>query len=222
MPRLIRACRWAFRKQLAVLQAESPDPLKQHARYKLVRACQSGIEAYLAAEMELPGLLKAYAAPSADLESSLLGLLRKLKSEERDLQELGSWVFEGGTRLNDRNHGEEAAGELLWSVGYTYREIREQLRRARQIKARAGAPPVKRLRTVEAYDVMFEENLNYPQLAARFCDCGAKQHGAGCAERLRKRSKQLAKVLAKFCDHGRPHRSEAGPEITPPPLNSRK
>jgi hypothetical protein len=87
-------------------------------------------------------------------------------------------------------------GNWLVSVGYSYTETKQMLGGLRRGLSGRGAPS-KRPETLRILDARIAHGWSYSRLAVEMCDCGAKQHTSHCAERIRKRIKELEAFLAR-------------------------
>ena len=118
----------------------------------------------------------------------------------REIDELKAWLYretrpiEAGREFIAGN--EDAVGDWLGSLGMPYSQTSAMLRRAKQLKL--GAPTSQRAVTLKALDMKLSEKLSYSELAAKLCDCGAKEHGELCRDRFRKRIDLLEKMMSMY------------------------
>lgn len=118
----------------------------------------------------------------------------------QELMEIEDWLLRSGGATNERIFKpeiEDFFGNWLVSIGYSYTETKQMLGDMRKELSGRGAPS-KRPETLRILDARIANGWSYSRLAAEMCDCGAKQHTTHCAERIRKRLKELESFLSRY------------------------
>lgn len=118
-----------------------------------------------------------------------------------EVREFESWITRrkpGVPRRKLTPAQEDDLGDWFVSkMGYSYSRTRQRVRDMRRFLSGQGAP-TKHPETLKMMDARIAHHLSYSQLAARMCDCGGKDHGEHCSERIRKRLKELESFLVKY------------------------
>ena len=172
-------------RRISSIKNNLPDPLKQPISYQLTAAYLSRVNIALAYARHL----RTGGRLAQDQVYSKLPY---------ELDELESWLKTGKTTLKKipKEH-EEAFGNFLVSIGYSYTETKKMLDTIRRQLTGRGAPN-KHPETLKMLDARMYRSLSYSRLASEMCDCGAKTHTGHCADRIRKRIKELEELLDRY------------------------
>jgi hypothetical protein len=175
----------ALEERLARLQKRLPDPLKRPVTSAIVVAYIARLRLQIDHTQRGVEGLRTEIANHPNLTE--------------EIEELESWIAHRKHIASKQmaQDYEDAMGDYLVSTGRSYTKTKEMLRKARHQMSARGAPN-KRTETLRLLDAKLVNAWSYRQLAAKMCDCGAKQHNEYCAERIRKRLKELEAFLGRY------------------------
>ena len=184
---VIRFIEPEFEAKLAVCRSHPPDPVKEPATSALVSAYISRVE------LELATIRKG--------ARGLQDQSRERPMLTKEIQQIESWILRrkpGIPRRKLTARDEQVMGDwLVTKMGYSYSETEKRLGNMRQFLSGKGAPN-KRLETLKMLDARICNGCSYPELARRMCDCESSTHDDYCADRIRKRIKELEAFLNKY------------------------
>jgi hypothetical protein len=172
-------------RKVAHLKNHVPDPIKNPVVYALHGAYLSRLE------MQLSYIRRG--------KEGMIEEHRDHPNLLPEIQEFEAWVLRRKTTAKKQLTEEQAEtlGNWLVSIGRSYSETKNSLRQIGSSIAGRGAPN-KRSDTLKMLDAKIANSWSYRQLAEKMCDCGAEKHTEHCAERIRKRLKELGEFLQKY------------------------
>jgi len=172
--------------RIDAIKADPPDPQRHPVTAALVAEYVARLESHVRAIHEGPeGIKRRFGDRPGDAIS--------------EMAELESWFIRKTRKPNVEftRDAEDAIGNFFVSIGKSFTEARFMVDQIRKLLASKGAPH-KRTETLTMMDARVSNGWSYKTLASKMCDCGAKKHTAYCAERIRKRLKELERFLAKY------------------------
>jgi len=145
----------------------------------------------------LPALASGVMTVASALESQGAYVVDAGKLLKGYTQDLVLQIVELDSYLHEAGLNEAECGNWLTSLGYSFEEATELIRRARRYQP--GRRPVKRQTAVHVLEARrLDKSRSWPSLADEFCDCGEPPHDESCHEALRKSAAQLESVLKKY------------------------
>lgn len=92
---------------------------------------------------------------------------------------------------------ENTFGDFYVSVGRSYSETKRILQEMQKASLARDGPAGKRAEAVKMLDAIIANGWSYARTAREMCDCGSNRHSPKCADRVRKRIRELENFLAK-------------------------
>jgi len=173
--------------KLAYCRSHPPDAVKQPVTSAVVVAYSSQVE------LELTTIRRG--------ARGLQDQYRQRPWLTDEITQIESWILRrrsGAARRQLTDRDEQALGDWFVSkMGYSYSETRQRLGEMRKLLSGEGAPN-RRLETLKMMDARICNGWSYQELARHMCDCGLPTHSDYCAERIRKRIKELEAFLSKY------------------------
>ena len=172
--------------KLTHCRSHPPSPLKQPVTNAVIAAYITLLEVELAA-----------------IREGARGLQHQFRERPKltnEITQIESWILRrksGVARPQLTDRDEQALGDwFVGKMGFSYSETKQWFEQARQLLSGKGAPN-KRPETLRMLDARIYNNWSYAELARHMCDCGSSAHDEHCAERIRKRIKELEAFLTK-------------------------
>jgi hypothetical protein len=187
LAKVLSATEFDLQQKIVHLKTKPPDPAKQPVSNNLVKAYLSRLEIHL----------DAIRRGASGLEAEC----RNHPTLLQELQEIETCILfrktVTGKKIKLTAADEDVIGDWLVFTGRSFSQAKQMLRRMRQFLDGRGAPN-KRPETLRMLDAKVSQALSYKQVTAKMCDCGLAQHTEHCEERIRKRIKELEKLLTKY------------------------
>lgn len=183
---VLRVIEPALEMKLAYCRSHPPNPQAQPVTSGIVGAYISLLE------LELATIRRA--------ARGLQDQFRERPTLTDEIIQIESWILKrksgvGRRKLTDRD--EQALADWFVSkMGFSYSDTNRYLRQTRQMLSGKGAPN-KKPETLRMLDARICNDWSYPELARRMCGCGSLVHTEHCAERIRKRIRELEAFLTK-------------------------
>jgi hypothetical protein len=184
---VLRAIEPDLELKLAFCQKKPPDPATQPVTSSIVAAYISRLE------LEL-----------TSIRSGARGLQDQFREQPnliREINEIESWIARrrpGVPRRQLTDQDAEVLGDWYVSkMGYSYSETNRRIAEIRKLLGGRGAPN-KRPETLKMFDARVANGWSYQEIADHMCDCGSRTHAGHCADRIRKRIKELEAFLIKY------------------------
>ncbi len=184
---LLRSTEPHFEFDLAYCRAHPPDPKNHPATAALIAEYVKRLEIQLAkSRMGVDGIKE---------------LARDYPDLQREIGEIEQWIKRlkpnvAAKRLSPED--EDTIGNwLMKNVDPSFSKAKQFVDAASKSLTKKGAPS-KRIETLKMLDARIASGWSYSILAKHMCDCGAREHGALCSERVRKRIKELENFLYRL------------------------
>jgi hypothetical protein len=191
---LIRSLEPTFERELLYFQSYSLDQTHNPATHAIVSAYTQRLEMALNYSRRGTHGLQEQAKKHPNLLVEIMAIMRWLKVRKSDGQR-GGMTEQDADMIGDW---------LVKFVEPSYSKARRFIDEIARSVTRKGAPS-KRPETLMMLDARLVNGWSYATLASKMCDCGGKEHGEYCRERIRKRIKELELFMREIGIAYKPH-----------------
>lgn len=183
---LLRSTEPTFEFDLTYCREHPPDPIKHPATSAIIAAYVMRLEMLLSSSRKGSDGLRDLAHNHPHLTD--------------EIQDFQQWIKQRKPGTPARSFSQEEQ-DLLgdWLVKHidaSYSRARRFVSGVAKSLSPKGAPS-KRVQALKMLDARLANGWSYSKLASEMCDCGGRNHGSHCSERIRKRIKELEAFLDK-------------------------